>query len=108
MQDPFCDIVVCDEIVRNYLPQVRAELVSRLVCRKGISQRAVAKYMGLSPAAVSQYVSRKRGCRFIEMSPDLDDVIEKWAIYLITGDGSVTICDICRCVHNNCESNKSP
>jgi len=99
MRSPLCDIVVCDEIVRQYLPQVRAELVSRLVSKKGISQRAVAKYMGLSPAAVSQYVSRKRGCRFIEMSPDLDDVIEKWAISLISGDGSVTICDICQCVH---------
>ena len=101
MKNPLCDIVVCDEIVRQYLPQVRAELVSRLVCKKGISQRDVAKYMGLSPAAVSQYVSRKRGCRFIEMSPDLNDVIEQWAVYLITGDGSVTICDICHCVRNN-------
>lgn len=100
MRDPSCDIGVCDEVVRQYLPQVRAELVSRLVCKKGISQRTVAKYMGLSPAAVSQYVSRKRGGRFIEMSPDLDDVIEQWALSLISGDGSVTICDICCCVRN--------
>lgn len=98
MKHPFCDIMICDEMVRHYLPQIRAEVVSRMVIQKGITQKRVAGYMGLTPAAVSQYVSRKRGCKAIEISQELDDVIEQWTQSLISGDGGVTICDICRCV----------
>ncbi len=98
MNFPVCDIMTCDEIVRNYLPQLRAELVCRLVEDKGIPQSKVAKWMGISRAAVSQYMSRKRGSGTIYITTDLDDIIESWADGVITGEGSVTICDICRCV----------
>ncbi|WP_254059087.1 transcriptional regulator [Methanogenium sp. MK-MG] len=85
-------------MVRLYLPQIRAEVVSRMVIQRGLTQKCVAGYMGLTPAAVSQYVSRKRGCKCIEISEDLNAVIDRWAWSLINGDSSVTICDICRCV----------
>lgn len=98
MKHPFCDIMICDEMVRQYLPQIRAEVVSRMVLQKGITQKRVAIYMGLTPAAVSQYVSRKRGCKAIEISQELEEVIEQWTQSLVNGDSSVTICDICRCV----------
>ena len=98
MKQSFCDIMIYDEMVRYYLPQIRAEVVSRMVIQKGITQKRVAGYMGLTPAAVSQYVSRKRGCKAIEISQELDEVIEQWTQSLINGDGGVTICDICRCV----------
>ena len=98
MKHPFCDIMICDEMVRQYLPQIRAEVVYRMVTQKGLTQKSVAGYMGLTPAAVSQYVSRKRGYKCIEISADLNEVIEQWTGALINGDKSVTICDICRCV----------
>ncbi len=98
MNFPICDIMTCDEVVRNYLPTLRAELVCRLVEEKGIPQAKVAKWMGISRAAVSQYMSKKRGSGDIIISTDLDDIIESWAEGVITGEGSVTICDICRCV----------
>lgn len=98
MKQPFCDIMICDEMVRHYLPQIRAEVVSRMVTQRGLSQKRVAGYMGLTPAAVCQYVSRKRGCKCLEISEDLNEVIEQWTGSLINGDNSVTICDICRCV----------
>ena len=37
-------------MVRQYLPQIRAEVVSRMVIQKGLSQKKVALYMGLTPA----------------------------------------------------------
>lgn len=98
MKQPFCDILICDEMVRQYLPQIRAEVVSRMVIQRGITQKRVAGYMGLTPAAVCQYVSRKRGCKCMEISDDLNEVIEQWTGSLINSDNSVTICDICRCV----------
>jgi len=96
-----CDIMICDAVVRQYLPQVRAELVCRLVTRKGIPQAKVAMWMGLSKAAVSQYLSRKRGNTALEINRDLDDVIEDWADGVISGDGLVTICDICQCIRKD-------
>lgn len=99
MNIPVCDIMTCDEIVRNFLPQLRAELVCRLVESRGIPQAKVARWMGISRAAVSQYMSRKRGTGDIRMTPALDRIIESWADGVITGEGSVTICDICRCIH---------
>ena len=99
MNPPSCDIMICDEIVRQYLPQIRAEVVSRMVTERGLSQKCVAGYMSLTPAAVCQYVSRKRGCRCMEISDDLNEVIDQWTWALINGDRRVTICDICRCVH---------
>jgi len=105
---PFlCNIMTCDEIVRVYLPQIRAELVFRLVVDRGIPQVKVARWMGMSRAAVSQYISKKRGMGEISISNDLDDIIEAWAEGVITGEGSVTICDICQCVRrikSSCES----
>jgi len=42
------------------LPQIRAELARELV-KKGLSQKEVAEKLGLTPAAVSQYLHKKRG-----------------------------------------------
>jgi hypothetical protein len=92
--------MTCDEIARLYLPQVRAELVFRHVTDKGIPQARVARWMGISRAAVSQYISKKRGLGDISISRDLNDIIEAWADGIITGEGSVTICDLCQCIND--------
>ncbi|MBP2132549.1 putative transcriptional regulator [Methanomicrobium sp. W14] len=93
-----CDIMTCDEIARVYLPQVRAELVFRLVTERGISQVKVSKWMGITRAAVCQYISRKRGFGDIQISDELNEIINAWADGVITGEGSVTICDLCQCI----------
>jgi predicted transcriptional regulator len=94
----FGDIMTCDEVVRIYLPQIRAELVTRLVQEKKLPQNRVAHCMGLSRAAVSQYVSKKRGCGNILISWELDEIINTWADGVISGDCTITICDICKCI----------
>ncbi|EHQ34251.1 transcriptional regulator [Methanoplanus limicola] len=99
MKHPVCNITTCDEIVRDYLPYIRAELVCRLVHDRGIPQVKVAKWMGISRSAVSQYLNKKRGCRDIEISAELSIIIDSWAEGVISGEGAVTICDICRCVY---------
>ena len=56
-----CTLMHCDTMVRNLLPPMRAEMVFRLVQREGLSQSDAAKRLGVTRAAVSQYMSRKRG-----------------------------------------------
>ena len=93
-----CDIMVCDAMVRKYLPAMRAEMVYRLVNNQGFSQSDAAKKLGVSRAAISQYMSKKRGgSGAIEFSGDLDALIDRWAS-AVSGEGStITLCDLCRC-----------
>jgi predicted transcriptional regulator len=96
--DPMCDIMTCEMIARQYLPSMRAELVYRLVRERGVSQSRVADWMGITRAAVSQYLNKKRGSGLGELSEDVDAMLEIWAEGVISGDGGITICDLCQCV----------
>ncbi len=92
-----CEITLCDEMARKILPCMRAELVYRLVYERGVSQIDVAKRLGVSRAAISQYLSKKRGASSLTVSNEMSDVLEKWAIGVMGGEPQVTICDLCRC-----------
>ncbi|MCG7854863.1 MAG: helix-turn-helix domain-containing protein [Methanoregulaceae archaeon] len=97
MKDAGCDIQVCDIMVRKYLPAMRAEMVLRLVQREGISQSDAAKRLGVSRAAISQYLSGKRGESKVELSTELNTLIDQWAHSVAESDAGITVCDICRC-----------
>jgi hypothetical protein len=101
MNQFICNITICDEIARLYLPQVRAELVYRLVTIKGIPQARAAKFLGMSRAAVSQYLSKKRGLGEYFKGQEMDGIIDIWADGLINGEECFTICEICKCVNKN-------
>jgi predicted transcriptional regulator len=92
-----CDIMVCDSMVRRYLPTMRAEMVYRLIQNQGISQSDAAKRLGVSRAAISQYMSKKRGDSGIELSIELDALIDRWTLAVVGQDSTITLCDICRC-----------
>jgi hypothetical protein len=84
-------------MVRNLLPPMRAEMVSRLVQKKGLSQSDAAKRLGVTRAAVSQYMSKKRGAGEVQISNELDSLIDRWALAVITGESDINLCDVCQC-----------
>jgi len=84
-------------MVRNLLPPMRAEMVSRLVQKQGISQSDAAKRLGITRAAVSQYMSRKRGAGEVVLSTELDSIIDRWALAVVTGESDINLCDVCQC-----------
>lgn len=96
---PDCNIMRCDTCARKFLPSVRAEMVSRLVNQRGISQSDAAKRLGITRAAISQYMNRKRGGDpDIELSDEMNALIDRWTLAEETGDDiQITICDVCRC-----------
>ncbi|MCD4739600.1 transcriptional regulator [archaeon] len=57
---PFCEI-----IVKSTLPAIRARLALKL-SEKGLSGKEIAKRMGLTPAAVTQYLHKARGSNSIQ------------------------------------------
>ena len=97
MREDGCDIMVCDTMIRKYLPAMRAEMVYRLVLRDGMSQSDAAKRLGVTRAAISQYISKKRGDSGLEISHELNKLIDRWAVEVRDENPSITICDICRC-----------
>jgi predicted transcriptional regulator len=84
-------------MVRNLLPPMRAEMVFRLVQRQGLSQSDAAKRLGVTRAAVSQYMSRKRGAGEVQISNELDSIIDRWALAVVTGESDINLCDVCQC-----------
>jgi hypothetical protein len=97
MREGGCDIMVCDTMIRKYLPAMRAEMVYRLVQRDGMTQSDAAKRLGVTRAAISQYVNKKRGDSGVEISKELNNLLDRWAIAVRDENSSITICDICRC-----------
>jgi predicted transcriptional regulator len=95
-EPPSCDIMRCDTLARRLLPRMRAEMVYRLVSERGISQSEASKRLGISRAAVSQYMSRKRGFTRQDFPGELNLVIERWVSAVASGEGTITICDVCR------------
>ena len=91
-----CDIMRCDTLVRSLLPRMRAEMVYRLVNERGISQSEASKRLGISRAAISQYMSRKRGFNREVLPDNLELVIDRWVSAVASGEGTITICDVCR------------
>jgi predicted transcriptional regulator len=87
----------CDTMVRHLLPPMRAEMVFRLVQRQGLSQSDAAKRLGVTRAAVSQYLSRKRGAGEVQISNELDNIIDRWALAVVTGESDINLCDVCHC-----------
>jgi len=92
-----CTLMHCDTMVRNLLPPMRAEMVSRLIQKQGISQSDAAKRLGITRAAISQYMSRKRGAGEVVLSTELDSIIDRWALAVITGESDINLCDVCQC-----------
>lgn len=55
----------CEIIVSKILPTIRSELARELVETHKLSQRQVAKKLGITESAISQYLSKKRGHNII-------------------------------------------
>jgi predicted transcriptional regulator len=89
----------CQEVVWDLLPAIRAALAAALV-RKGHSQLQAARLLETAPAAISQYLSGKRGYR-IEFDDDVRAEIEQAADELARGDAGAVparLCAICRSI----------
>jgi predicted transcriptional regulator len=92
----------CEEIVWDVLPSIRAAIAEELI-KRGISQKEASKMLGITPPAVSQYVSKKRGYN-IEFREDIRGAIGKLADDLIekkVDDLAKRICEICRLLQDD-------
>jgi len=92
----------CEMVVWDVLPSIRAAVAEELV-KRGLSQKEISKLLGITPPAVSQYVSKKRGYN-IEFREDIKAYISNLADDLLEkkiDNPTDRICDICRMMRIN-------
>ena len=58
-----CTLMHCDSMVRTLLPPMRAEMVSRLVQKQGLSQSDAAKKAGRHAGGSLPVPEQKKRCR---------------------------------------------
>jgi hypothetical protein len=51
----------CEYMMWNGLPVIRKEIAESMINNFGLNQKETAQKLGITPAAVCQYLSRKRG-----------------------------------------------
>jgi len=52
---------LCEFMMWNGLPAIRKEIAECMINDYGLSQKETAEKLGITPAAICQYVSNKRG-----------------------------------------------
>ena len=52
---------LCEYMMWNGLPVIRKEIAVSMIKNYGLSQKQTAEKLGITPAAICQYISRKRG-----------------------------------------------
>ncbi|MCW4044771.1 MAG: helix-turn-helix domain-containing protein [Candidatus Bathyarchaeota archaeon] len=66
----------CEKAVRYILPLYRAFLAKELIAKYNYTQVAAAKKLGTTQAAISQYVTSKRGHKRIPNSDEIAQLIQ--------------------------------
>ena len=87
----------CEVVIWYILPMIRRELVLELVRQEDITQSDAARILGLTPAAISQYVKGRRGAGKVD-DLEVREAIEKAARRIALdkdADVSDEICSIC-------------
>jgi predicted transcriptional regulator len=99
--------VPCEEFVRDYLPGLRSIISRRLINQFDLSQAQVATKLGLTQAAINQYLHSLRGektIKEIEENPKLISAINRAAETLATNEEQHILvnqlCGLCRLIRS--------
>lgn len=104
MKKPLCELKV-----RYMLPAIRTALVAILEKEFGLSIYQIAKVLGVTPAAICNYKSRRRSSKKVyeELLSREDYVAElrRWAKKLVEGsvDAGDALCILCRRIYVDLE-----
>jgi predicted transcriptional regulator len=88
----------CEYVMWNGLPFIRKEIAESLIANFGLNQKEAAEKLGITPAAVCQYLSHKRGNQKIDDQELVKEINLSAERILNNADGAVIeeTCRICR------------
>lgn len=93
--------IPCELVVWYVLPMIRREVSKELVYTHGMSQAEVARRFGVTDAAISQYLKKKRGGNAMidesPLYPKFEEAIRESARKIAEdeSDFSVEMCRLC-------------
>jgi len=99
------------EIAINIIPSIRAAIVVALVKELGLSKYEAAKFLGMTPAAVTNYLEGKRGNIYLNKilnDKRLYNIVKKVARAILKNKGLKedaigiyrdAVCEICCCLN---------
>ena len=99
----------CEIISRHILPAFRSLIAKGLIEENGFTQVAAAEKLGTTQAAISYYLSSKRGEKYIKLLED-NPLVESKISGIIdgltlgsfsTGEVIGTLCDLCTSLRGN-------
>jgi len=86
----------CEHIVWRGLPAIRKEIAKSMINDYCLNQKLVAEKLGISHAAVSQYMSGKRGSELEITDKNIKKEIKKSAGLIIKKGDEVLVSETCR------------
>ncbi len=90
--------IPCEIVVWQVLPLIRRELAKELVQVHGLTQAEVARRFGVTDAAVSQYLTKKRGGEYSDSAcyPEFISAVSESAVRISEGaDVGDEVCKLC-------------
>lgn len=89
----------------NGLPKIRKEIAESMINDYGLCQKEAAEKLELTPAAVCQYLSRKRGGSNISDKKILFEIKLSAKKIIENGNGHIIIetCRICKIIRKSSE-----
>jgi predicted transcriptional regulator len=94
-------------MIWNGLPSIKKELTKCIIDNFGLTQRETAKLIGVTPAAICQYMKEKRGKIEIKNKKILIEIKISSERIVQNGENAV-ITEICRICNIIQRSDKSP
>ena len=95
----------CEYMMWNGLPVIRKQIASSMINDFGLSQKETAEKLGITPAAVCQYLSKNRGK--IDLTDDglLDEIKISAKNIIDNGNGTIIpeTCRICKLLRKSDE-----
>ena len=82
----------CIVVVQHILPALRVSVAVELIEKHGLKKKETAEIMGLTPAAITQYLNRTRGDsahQIVKESKNVTNLISEIAKDLAYGESSV-------------------
>jgi len=95
----------CEYMMWNGLPVIRKEIAESMISDFGLSQKETAEKLGITPAAVCQYLSKKRGRSDIADEIILTEIKLSAKNIIDNGNGYIIseTCRICKLVRKSTE-----
>jgi predicted transcriptional regulator len=87
----------CEHLLWHGLPVIRKEIAETMIKKFGLTQRQTAKKIGVTPAAICQYLKHKRGNND-NLNDEFREEIRISARRILHDNGEITIetCRLCR------------